>query len=446
MKRDFGVIDFDRNGRLSWDEFRAHPGTAPTDRGPVPDPLQDWADEQLAAWKDLVVLHAKNQGAGLAQSEWPLKELQKWGPIGDVEFAFWDADRNGVVSTAEARGLIKFAFGIRRGDGIALRFPTGGVIDLLALAFLDANQDGFVSLSEFSSRYGTDPKQAAEIFNRRDRNQNGRWDWDEISLGSELVGDALSGFLHLDADLNGVVSQSELNARAHDWQKKLTRRMVVAFDDDGDGGLSFLEYRKTPIANHITNWYDAGVDRDFDGKLSLAEFYAPAADESPGYAIQFAYEQFRRWDRNHDGMLSSDEFDFKMNTNDLSKITDPALVFRFADKNHDGGLTSDEAFVEPNPDPKSTGAVMDYHRRKMRSGEAFVSADKNRDQLLDLDEYRRYREILDNVGTKPRPAVPIPPAVVHRDWSEILVYGVTGLNVILAVVGAVYWVRQRTGK
>ncbi|HEY4260892.1 MAG TPA: hypothetical protein VGM98_12060, partial [Schlesneria sp.] len=240
------------------------------------------------------------------------KELQKWGPIGDVDFPLWDADRNGVVSTAEARGLIELAFGIRRGDGIVLRFPTGGVIDLLALAFLDANQDGFVSLSEFSSRYGTDPKQATEIFNRRDRNQNGRWEWDEITFSSELVSDALGAFLHLDADLDGLVSQSELDARAHDWQTRLTRRLVVAFDDDSDGSLSFLEYRKTPVANQNANWYDAGVDRDFDGKLSLAEFYAPAADESPGYAIQFAYEQFRRWDRNHDGKLSSDEYNIRL--------------------------------------------------------------------------------------------------------------------------------------
>jgi Ca2+-binding EF-hand superfamily protein len=445
LKRDFGVIDFNRDGRLSWDEFRTWAGFPLAERGSVPDPIQAWADALLAAWKDLLLLHGKNRDAGLAQLEWPHKEMQKWGPLGEVAFAFWDADQNGVVSSAEAQRLIDLAFGIRRSDGVVLRFPSGGVMDLMVIGYLDSDKDGIINLAEYRSKSGN-PDQAAEVFNRRDRNQNGRWEWDEISVGSEVISDTLGGFFYLDSNLDGLVNQPEIDARVQGWQKKLTRQLVIAFDDDKDGQLSLAEYRVTPIANLINDWFRVPEDSDFDGKLSFTEFYAPAERESPAYLVQFAYEHFRRWDRNHDGGLSSEEYDFTTNTNNLSKLTDPALVFRFADKNHDGGLTSDEAFVEPNPDAKNTGAVMDYHRRKMRSGEAFFSADKNRDQRLNLDEYLRYREILEQVGTKPRAAAPIPPAVVSRDWGEILVYGVTGLNVALALIGAVYWSRHRRGK
>jgi Ca2+-binding EF-hand superfamily protein len=253
LKRDFGVVDFDHDDRLSWDEFRALPGSAFADRGPVPDPLQRLADQSLKDWDKLLIDYDKNQDGVLTVAEWPGEALRAWGTIGDIPFIAWDQDHNEVVNEIEAQRVIEMAHGIRRSDGSLLRFPGGGVVDLLAIAYFDSDKDGVIDLSEFSSKYGTAPEKATGVFNQRDQNRNGRWEWDEIFASSEMVTDVLGLFLYLDTNLNGLIDQNELDAKVQTWQKKLVQRLVAAFDVDEDGQLSLPEFRLTPIANLVSD-------------------------------------------------------------------------------------------------------------------------------------------------------------------------------------------------
>ncbi len=446
LKRDFTVVDFNRDGRLSWDEFRALPGTPANERGPVPDPVQVWADDRLKEWRLLVAGHDKDRDGGFAESEWPAEELRNWGPIGQLPFNVWDVDHNLTVSASDAQQVIEWAYGIRRSDRSLLRLATGGVVDLLVIAYFDTDHDGVVGQDEFRAKFGNNPEKAVEIFNSRDLNRNKTWEWNEILAGTEFIVDSVNLFMALDSNLNGLIDQHELDSKAQVWQKKLARNLVAAFDDDGNGELSLTEFRVTPIANLVADWYAIPVDSDFDGKLSFSEFYTPSIKSSPAYLVQFAYEQFQRWDLDDDGNLSREEFEFTTNPANLHKLTDPAVVFRVADKDHDGGLSNEEAFLEPSPDAKNPSAVIDYHRRKMRSEEAFYSADRNRDRRLDLSEYRRYREIMEGVGSKSKPDVAIPEPVPTRSWEEFMIYAMTGVNIFLALIGGLYWAWHRKKK
>jgi hypothetical protein len=94
------------------------------------------------------------------------------------------------------------------------------VVDLLAIAYFDTDKDGVIDLSEFNSKYGTDAEKATSVFNQRDQNRNGRWEWDEVLAGSEMVTDVFGLFLYVDTNLNGLIDQAELDATVQPWQKK----------------------------------------------------------------------------------------------------------------------------------------------------------------------------------------------------------------------------------
>ena len=149
------------------------------------------------------------------------------------------------------------------------------------------------------------------------------------------------------------------------------------------------------------------------------------------------HEHFRRWDRNRDGKLTREEYDFIVETSNQ----DSPAAFRFADQNHDGGLTPDEVFLDAKPDSKNVAAVLEYNRRKMRSEESFLGADADGNGTLNQTEYpkyERYQQGADEEDTAARPVA----AGVASTSEETWTYWIIGLDVLLVVVGGVYWVRR----
>ena len=80
-------------------------------------------------------------------------------------------------------------------------------------------------------------------------------------------------------------------------------RTVPVFDDDGDGKLSFHEFRLTNFANQASDWWQL-KDLDNDGRIAWPEFYR----EKPPLLIAQSRFYFDRYDRNKDGFLSALEF------------------------------------------------------------------------------------------------------------------------------------------
>ena len=197
------------------------------------------------------------------------------------------------------------------------------------------------------------------------------------------------------------------------------QRVVAAFDDNGDGGLSLLEYRLTPKAMQLHNWNWARGDGNNDAKLSFAEFFNPSAGKSPAFAVGLAYEHFRRWDRNHDNSLTPDEFEFnyarprvpldEFTDLDLDKSGDltprkpethskATRDFNVVDFNHNDRLSWDEMRSLPGrpfgvrgpvPDPIQLAAD-----RQMDEWKSLLARhDRNKDGCLDAKEWPRVARV-----------------------------------------------------
>ena len=363
-KRNFKVLDFNRDERLSWDEFRAQPGGPFSERGPVPDPIQAWAEERVESLKKLMPLP-------LTEKAWPKKELAKWGPLGELPFAIWDRDRNGEVTADEARFVVEVAYGIRREDGALVRLPMGAVIHLEGVAAWDLNNDGVITKDEYIANYWAGPEKGAEAYLLRDLNKNGQLEWDEILIGSDPFVDTLNFFLDWDKNFDGLLSPEELEQGAPKYLPAREKQLVAAFDENGDGQLSFAEFRKTSLANPLTNWSVKRIDSNKDDKLSFAEFYSPLAGKSSVWLIGLASEHFRRWDRDHDGFLSHAEFDFTL---------PPPANRQEEFQQRDGDKSGDLTFVE-----FSAGFAVEPQPRLQRD---FRILDFNKDQKLSWDEFR----------------------------------------------------------
>lgn len=306
LSRDFKLLDVNHDGRMDLAEFFTLPYWIPDNqRGAIKDPVVIVSDDQFKTltshWKEW----DRNEDGQLNPTEFENAAIaQRVRGLESTKFSDWDVDRSGKVSREEVRSVLEIAFGIRTPEGKLLRSPSGRVVDWAMFRQLRLDRNGFVSRAVYYQALGgLSDADKAIWYQGTDQDHDGKFNYDEFALSNHRT-DPLGTFLHLDADLNGLLSISELRAIPAQYLPFVSC-LFPGFDDDNDGALSLQEYQLTPMVNMLADWR-AVQDTDGDGRLSPQEFRV-----LPGVALAaLSGDYFRRFDRDKDNSLTSDEFPF----------------------------------------------------------------------------------------------------------------------------------------
>lgn len=384
--RDFKVLDFDVDDRLSRDEFQASrrfgsPGEA---RGSVPDPMANLARREIERWKLIFAQADSNRDGRLTTTEWPTADLaREFAVVGDAPFSNWDGNSDGAVEPSEGESWFKVAYGLIRADGESLRDRHGTVINWSYIRGLDRDRDGTLSRDEFVSQFWAGKERSPVIFDQIDANRDEVATFRELAASPSFSIDTLQAFLRADTDLDGALGTDELSASANRWQKGLALRLVAAFDEDGDGRLSFSEYRMTPFANPGSDWNRRRNDSDLDGQLSWSEFYLEASPSMIGQN----WFVFSRLDRNRDNLLSTDEFDFEVDRSMAPRGATVDAAFQRLDRDKDARLDLKELFSAGPPPETNEKATRKYRKLYQYHADWFRIADRDRDEHLSAAEF-----------------------------------------------------------
>lgn len=305
--RRFLVFDFDGNGTLDAKEY--HSFIAPVDqRGEVPDPITEIERADLAKWEAIFTAADRDRDGVLSRDEWPARQIASEIPLlADVGFSLWDRAGDGKIDRADGRWLFEMAYGLTQLDGRPLRTNTGRVFSWYYFRKLDGDGNGFVSREEFVSRHHSGEENAA-IFATLDADGDGQLT--DRETWSLLWHDTIGQFLDYDSDLDGYLSADEMEGIG--WGRTIARQCVPAFDGDGDGKLSYREFRQTTFANQASDW-PLRHDNDRDGRLSWHEFYV---ERTPLLIAQSRF-LFSHFDHNRDGILSALEFTIEGDANQM---------------------------------------------------------------------------------------------------------------------------------
>jgi Ca2+-binding EF-hand superfamily protein len=331
--RDFHVADGDRDQQLTGIELSRIPNRfLPEDRAPIPDPIVDWMEQQLAILlKSFRELDTDRDGA-LTVTEWPVSKWSTFVPeLHGMKSETWDRNHDGKITEAECRTLLEIADGICREDGLPLRKPTGHVINWPFLRARDLNQDQIWTAEEFIPTFWAGPEKGASVFKEIDLDHNGSLGIQEIWKSPVFFRDIVKLFYDFDKNLDGEIDNQELLTGITGAQQPQFQQTMAFYDLDGDGKLSLYEFRSTPIANIMADWHLPRFDNDLDGKLSEAEFYC----EPMPFLLGLSHEYFRRYDVNQDGFINQSELLFFIHYDKVA----PEVSFDFKDDNHDGELT-----------------------------------------------------------------------------------------------------------
>ena len=308
LRRDFRLFDFDADGKLTLEEYLpiANGVEFPT-RGPIPDPAQKWVDQAVAALdKNLNNWNERLNEEIDAVQFIRMVNSRPQNPLPDTAVGDVDTNRDGQVSRAEARRFIEMQFGVRRSDGELLREPNGAINDYITFMKLDINNNDRLERSEYLVRANRGDKEAVE-FETADRDLSGDLSFAEWRALEWTFQDPIAEFRRMDTNFDAFLDAEELTRNSVEVKKRISKRLIPAFDSDGDHKLSLDEFRLCPYSNPILIWTKYLRDRDHDHKLSLTEF---AFDKPLFPWLRSVY--FRRFDRNSDGFLDSEEYDFKV--------------------------------------------------------------------------------------------------------------------------------------
>lgn len=420
--QDFAIQDTDSDGRLSFIEFCGLRGVAPFQhRGPVADPIAHSVDQVM----DKVELKAQTKSV--------LKLIERVSTgLKPSDFIDMDAERD--YESHELEIALASLFGMRSRDGALLRKPTGEIFNLRMFHNLDLDDDGELSRDEVVLQHWQGPEKGAEIFAAHDLNGDDLLSLKELAVGRYCWLDTTHLFRSFDDDVDGKLSEQELRAHLPAVDHPDRDYLMRAFDTDGDGSLTFVEFRRTPCANPLPR-NALPEDSNDDAVLNLSEFQIMFENRYRGLTGLY----FRQFDRDGDGTLSLDEYQFKY---DLHEIP-PDVVFTMLDLDHNGQLEVSEISSVVSDMP--VNSPKERESRIMAIEEALMLLDQDQDSELSLTEFVDSGHIIP-LRMMGRPA-PLPsqshPAVASHapgSSSQWRPYAVVSINVlILAVVfGLVY--------
>lgn len=313
LRRDFRLFDFDQSGSLSPGEFRATPLVAPPeDRGPIPDPLDAFVNNAVAAMDhsfDAWDLHPEREVPAWTFVQLFISTFGSSTTRPDVEHV--DENQDGKVSRREARRFLEIQAGVRRRDGRLLRRSDGSVVNLGLFLLLDLDSNGQLSQEEFERVIKSGPS-FDETVARIDRDTDGLISFDEWSeLPGRGVISPVNEFRRLDTNLDAQVDPRELIEGTPDWKQSMVSGVFPGFDTDSDGALSIDEFRMTMLANPCIRWHVPVSDTDGDHELTFSEFDFKTSD-----CVLLRWLFFDRLDADGDGVLSTSEFGFRVRTPD----------------------------------------------------------------------------------------------------------------------------------
>ncbi|MDG2223700.1 MAG: hypothetical protein P8L85_20135 [Rubripirellula sp.] len=218
-----------------------------------------------------------------------------------------DPDRDRQVTREEAIRFLEIQLGIRWVTGDRLRRDDGQVIDFAEFIRTDANQDNEISRSEFIDN-GWNSSTANEDFDGLDGNADERITLNEFSKpDGPYLRNPSAMFDAADTDQNRRLSHHELQNSIPKERQYLIPSNLIAFDKDGDGGLSLDEFRISMLGTYNCSWENVPKDENRDQKLSFDEFKFDARNL---FGLQRRF-YFHRLDANGDQSLSVDEFEFR---------------------------------------------------------------------------------------------------------------------------------------
>ncbi|WP_339673346.1 EF-hand domain-containing protein [uncultured Gimesia sp.] len=430
-RRDFHLVDFDQNGKLSKQEYRALPDLLPIEqRGPVPDPVADLAATAQRTWQQIFKTADSNSDGQLTYWEWPDDELeQKLPPLSKVAFRVWDADQNGKVNRKEADRLIEIAYGMRHITGAPLRSSNGRVMYHSYISHADKDGDHQLSVNEFLRSIHKPPQEVFTIFRELDTDQSQNLSYRELAKSPLSNIDELKFFQRSDTSLDGRLSKEELaKVNSNDSTKERVPQGMAAFDSDGDGYFSLQEFRLSPMGcNYVTMRVYGRQDEDHDGQISWEEFYL---EESPPL-IGLAWELFQRFDRNQNGWLEFEEIEFRY---DATRI--PAdKYFTVIDLDQNKAISFSEIFSEEKPEESNVVKSRDYEIRYTQADRHFQQSDRNQDQLLDREEYQLFHQAEQQAAEQLRRDKGLAPAD-NITWLFPLIVSLNGV-LLLGVISFV---------
>ncbi|MCA9078903.1 MAG: EF-hand domain-containing protein [Planctomycetaceae bacterium] len=451
LRQQLTVLDFDQSAGLNFEEFLSLPrNNNERLRGRFPDPVADRIPELLEQWVKLLRPLDTNHDSQWSPDEWkyqgeyPVPEEMSAVPP-RLDLGQLDINSDEAVTVDELRNGLEVLYGLRAGlKGPSLRSPVG--LRFSVRNYFNGLEAGSAGLSyATAAKKGGIPGEKLHAWCERiDVNGDQVLTLPELLQGSVFWSDPLRTFLQLDTDLDAQVSLSELTHDPPDWFRRYADRLIPAFDDDGDGKLSFREFCGCPLTNPVDDWSDP-VDSSIDGRLSAAEFIAGgvANEYEPLLAHGYRLWAFRQWDTNHDGELSFAERRFKTKINELP----PDRLFEYFDENNDQRLSSEELTrrrTAASADPQSEEwAKAQAFAAKIE--EALLSSDVDGDNMVSHTEFLNSPLLAKLTPKRPRQQIPnlVPGGVVpaEQPWLNRRLWILIGVNLLL--LGVIYWLFVR---
>ncbi len=386
--RDFGVLDFDGDQQLTYDEYASHPTLVPRrHRTPVPDPVLKLIEKQIEGIERGWKVFDNDESGTLSEVEFDsIEEVKGVVGLSAATFNDWDIDKDSSLTLAEIRSFLDIAFGVTY-EGVLLRYPHGSVVDLRTYLTLKDAATG-ISSAKFALSRSTLPKEEVDkTIMIVDKNSDQVLSLSEWAASERFISDSLGLFFTIDTNFDGKISTEEMDlAKLPAGQKSMTPGTVIAFDEDGDGSLSYLEFRLIPAMNLLAIWIQAN-DLNGDGELTLNEFFQSDTFELNALTGHF----FQKLDRNQDGKLLINEWPFL--------TAHPRIKFRQADVNDDGIMTKEEFKV------LNLGNLERLRRD-------FLIVDFDHTHTLTYDEFLQLPSL---VPKRYRTKLPVDPVQLHVD-------------------------------